>query len=155
MNNDSSHAIQEICLRLLARREHSRKELAEKLRLRGFSSDESQAVLDRLAEQGWQSDERYAECFARQRIQNGYGPVKIAYELQQRGGGEVDLDALVAELKCDWMELARQVYSRKYPHTAQMNVQEWHRRSRFLQQRGFSGDLIRALFAQLDIRLER
>lgn len=155
MDNDTNHQIEEICLRLLARREHSRKELTEKLRLRGFSSDESQAVIDRLSEKGWQSDERYAECFARQRIQNGYGPVKIAYELQQRGGGTVDMDALIAELKGDWVELIRQVYLGKYPHTSQLNVQEWLKRSRFLQQRGFSGDLIKTLFILLNIRLVR
>ncbi|WP_305908948.1 regulatory protein RecX [Methylomarinum sp. Ch1-1] len=147
--------IKDICLRLLARREHSQKELQDKLVLRGFDRISSQEVIAELAEQGWQSDDRYAESYARQRIEKGCGPVRIAHELKLRGGGDADLDAIVTELAGSWMEALQRVYLGKYANDKRMPAKEWLKRSRFLQQRGFSGDMIKALFVQLDISLER
>lgn len=147
--------IKDICLRLLARREHSQKELLDKLALRGFDAESSLAVIAELAEQGWQSDDRYAESYARQRIQKGYGPLRIAYELQQRGAGGVDLDALLEEMDESWLNILEKIYLSKYDPDTGLSAKEWLKRSRFLQQRGFSGDLIKVLYAYLGIRLER
>jgi len=51
----------EQAVRLLARREHSRRELARKLAERDFPEAEREAALDRLEREGLQSDERFAE----------------------------------------------------------------------------------------------
>lgn len=146
--------IEAVCLRLLARREHSRRELFDKLALRGFDRDEVEPVVDELIEQNWQNDERYAECYIRQRIANGYGPIRIAYELQQRGIGDADLDAQ-AEEQGGWQNLALDAYSRKYDEEKSLTPNEWAKRNRFLQQRGFSGDMIKRVFAELKIKLCR
>ncbi len=143
--------IEAICLRLLARREHSRRELVDKLALRGFERNEVEAVIDELAEQNWQNDERFAECYARQRIASGYGPIRIRYELQQRGIGEADLDA-EAEEQGGWDNLALNVYLNKYGKDRALTQNEWLKRSRFLQQRGFGGEMIKRLFAELKIK---
>ena len=90
--------IREICFRLLTRRDHSYKELIEKLVVKGFDRFESQAIVDILAEQGWQSDQRFAESYTRYRIKKGFGPVKISFELQQRGIVNVDLDSTLVDL---------------------------------------------------------
>ena len=82
--NCDSTQIKESCLRLLARREHSQKELLNKLLVKGFDKDEILAVIEEFALQGWQSDSRYAESYARHRIQKGYGPISIAYELRKQ-----------------------------------------------------------------------
>lgn len=147
--------IKDIGLRLLARREHSQKELLDKLTLRGFDAETSRRVVSELAEQGWQCDRRYAESYARQRIEKGYGPLRIQYELQQRGITEVDLDGVLDELNENWLTIVEKTYLNKYDPDARLSTKEWLKRSRFLQQRGFGGDLIRALYAQLEIRLER
>ncbi|MGZ0080601.1 regulatory protein RecX [Methylomonas sp. YC3] len=146
--------IEAICLRLLARREHSRRELLDKLALRGFDRDEVEPVIDQIAEQNWQNDARYAECYVRQRIQNGYGPMRIRYELQQRGINDADLDAQ-AEEQGGWQNVLLDVYSRKYDDEKSLTQNEWLKRSRFLQQRGFSGEMIKRLFAELKIKLAR
>ncbi|MGR9012035.1 MAG: regulatory protein RecX [Gammaproteobacteria bacterium] len=149
---DVAKEIQEVCLRLLARREHSQKELLAKLILRGFDKDVALPVIDELAEQGWQDDLRYAESYARFRIQKGYGPIRVGYELRQNGITELDLDGIAQQEAGSWMALLEQVYSKKYSHDAVLDRNEWAKRSRFLLHRGFSGAMIGALFDQLDIR---
>ena len=146
--------IEAVCLRLLTRREHSQKELLDKLALRGFQRDEVEPVIDALAEQNWQNDGRYAECYVRQRIASGYGPVRIRYELQQRGINDVDLNAQVEE-HGGWENLLMDVYCNKYDDEKSLTQNEWLKRSRFLQQRGFSGEMIKHLFAELKIKLGR
>jgi regulatory protein len=145
--------INESCLRLLARREHSQKELLNKLLLKGFAKDDILAVIDELALQGWQSDSRYAESYARHRIQKGYGPFFIAYELRQNGVDEVDLEDLVQKTAGSWVDLLEQIYIKRYGHDSFLDRKEWAKRSRFLMQRGFPGTLISALFDHLNIKL--
>jgi len=146
--------IEQICLRLLARREHSQRELLDKLALRGFNRDEAELVIGEMAEQSWQNDERYAECYVRQRIASGYGPIRIRYELQQRGIDAVDLDAQVEE-QGGWQHLLLDVYRNKYDDDQSLTQNEWLKRSRFLQQRGFSGEMIKRLFIKMKIKLGR
>lgn len=147
--------IEQICLRLLTRREHSQRELLEKLALRGFSQDEALPVLEQIAEQNWQNDERFADVFVRQRIASGYGPLRIRYELQQRGITGVDLEALAVEAAGGWLESILALYGRKYAAEQSLSQAEWVKRSRFLQQRGFSGETIKQLLAELKIKLSR
>ena len=137
---------------MLARREHSRRELLDKLALRGFERSEVQPIIDELVEQNWQNDARYAECFVRERIAKGYGPIRIVYELQQRGIKDIDPDAQ-AEEQGGWQQLALEVYLRKYGDGRSLTPSEWLKRSRFLQQRGFGGEMIKRVFAELKIKL--
>nr|WP_305891056.1 regulatory protein RecX [Methylomonas sp. WSC-7] len=139
---------------MLARREHSRRELQDKLALRGFNRDEVEPVIDGMAEQNWQNDQRYTECYVRQRIRSGYGPVRIRYELQQRGINDADLD-IQADEQGGWQNLLLEVYSGKYGDEKSLTQNEWLKRSRFLQQRGFSGEMIKRLYAELKIKLVR
>jgi regulatory protein len=140
--NRVSNEIKEICLRLLARREHSQKELLNKLLIKGFDKDDILAVIEELARQGWQSDLRYAESYARHRIQKGYGPISVTYELRQNGIDAVDREDIVQKTAGSWMDLLEQVYTKKYNHDALMDRSEWAKRSRFLLQRGFSGAMV-------------
>ena len=58
----------------LARREHSRLELYQKLKQRQFEPDVINSELNKLLDEGLQSDERFAEAFLRSRIDKGKGP---------------------------------------------------------------------------------
>ena len=150
--NRVSTEIKEICLRLLARREHSQKELLNKLLIKGFNKDDILAVIEELALQGWQNDLRYAESYARHRIQKGYGPISVTYELRQNGVDAVNLENIVQKTAGSWMELLEQVYTKKYNHNTLMDRSEWAKRSRFLLHRGFSGAMVSALFGHLNIK---
>lgn len=145
-------SIEQTCLRLLARREHSKRELLDKLALRGFRQDEAEPVIAEIAERNWQNDDRYADCFTRQRIEKGYGPIRIRYELQQRGINNPNLDALAEEIAGGWLNHLLDVYGNKYNEEPVLSQSEWLKRNRFLLQRGFSGEMIKALLVELKIK---
>lgn len=144
----SASQIRPLCLQWLARRDYSQQELLAKLAGRGFAYDHSAAVIAELARQGWQSDRRYAENYARSRIRKGYGPNAIACGLNRHGIADVDLDGLAeAEAGC-WQNLLMQVYQKKYPEPARA-AKEWAKRGRFLLQRGFPAAMIKSLFNEV------
>ena len=69
----------------LSRREHSKKELFNKLFKRVNDLELLNQEIDRLANEGLQSDERFSEAYIRSKTQAGYGPIKIKMELTQKG----------------------------------------------------------------------
>ncbi|GAA5444424.1 regulatory protein RecX [Microbulbifer sp. NBRC 101763] len=134
-------------LELLARREHSRHELKQKLAGK-FPGADFDALFERLQTLNYQSDQRFAEVFVRARVQRGQGPMRIRQELQQRGiRGELATHA-IEQLEVDWFELAQEQLQRKYrapinialPRDQQMK--ERARRQRYLAYRGFPADAI-------------
>lgn len=159
--NEKACEIRNICLRLLVARDHSKTELLNKLAVKGFDKACAQTVVDELAEEGWQDDSRYAESYARSRIVKGYGPVRIGYELRLQGialgsmdnGASFDLEAIAQAEAGGWSALLERVYRKKYRPVIKLTYGEWARRSRFLTQRGFSGDMIAELFERLNIEL--
>jgi regulatory protein len=72
-------------LRLLARRPHSRAELAQACARWGLGSEESQALLDRLARAGLVDDIGLARRLADQRQAAGHGRLRIAHDLRRLG----------------------------------------------------------------------
>lgn len=154
LSNAEFVEIRDCCLRLLARREHSRRELLNKLEANGFKQDVTQKIIDDLAEEGLQSDARFTENFIRQRIRTGHGPVRIAYELRQRGIDDFDPDELVVEMAGSWPDVIEQVYHKKYKNSKSITRNEWSKRTRFLQQRGFTFEMIRSLYRRLDGSLD-
>ncbi len=145
--------IQQICLRLLAMHEHSQRELIDKLALRGYSRADVEPIITEFAEQGWQDNQRFAECYARQRMIKGYGPVRICYELQQRGIAEFDLEQLAEDNVGGWINSLLQIYENKFDQQSKLSRAEWLKRSRFLQQRGFSHDMIKQMLTELKIKI--
>ena len=131
---------------LLARREHSFHELRRKLRRR-FSEEISEEALDeaiqRLADQGLQSDQRFAESYLRLRVGAGFGPQRIRLELRERGVDEDMVSQVIAQCDEDWLARACAVYEKKFGHTLAEGPRELAKRQRFLHYRGFSPELIR------------
>jgi regulatory protein len=128
-----SKQIKNDCLRLLTRRDHSRKEIVS-------------AVIDDLAQQSWQDDTRYAESYARMRSHKGFGPIHIAYELKQQGIEAHTVDKVLQATSDNWLNLMEQVYNKKYPESLTIDSNERAKRVRFLLQRGFSSAMITTLF---------
>ena len=70
----------------LSMREHCRKELETKLRTKGYNACEIEAALDRLEEENFLSDARYAEVFIRLRLRkNPEGKEIIIMRLIEKG----------------------------------------------------------------------
>ena len=126
---------------MLARREHSREELARKLSPHAESPEALETVLDFLVSKKLLSNERFAEVRANW-LARKYGAAKIRDDLRSRGIPE-ELAARAAPA-ADEVEKAKAILARKYRLPATTR-EERARRARFLQGRGFSGDLIRRL----------
>ena len=128
---------------LLSRREHSQRELLRKLSKR-YDSDELKDALDGLAEEGLQSDHRFAESFTRERMVRGYGPLRIEAELRERGVTSAIASTVLNDVpeaeETTWLEQAVALVHRKYGEAPPEDLPEKARRMRFLGQRGF-GDL--------------
>jgi len=126
---------------LLARREHSKLELQQKMQNRGFSDELISQNIENFAKQGWQSDFRYAEMLIRSRISKRHGPLKITMELKQKGLTD-DIISLSMQIDVNWSEVARKALIKKY--SSQPIVQnDKNKRYRFLQQRGFYNEQIK------------
>jgi len=127
-------------MNLLARREHSRRELRQKLLKRFNDSDLVDEQLDRLSQENLQSDIRFAESFLRQRLTRGHGPLRIRQEMRQRGISDAQISAAIDVEAPNWHDLAEQTYHRKFGVLPAEDIKEKARRSRFMQYRGFSAD---------------
>jgi len=129
---------------MLARREHSQRELTQKLTGKGFKKEDIEQLLQEFAEKNWQSDIRFAESYSRSRLQKGFGPIRIQLELRERGV-DINLDTLFDEPP-DWANLLTQLATKKYGGQPPTDIKERAKRMRFLQHKGFSGELIKHLF---------
>lgn len=148
---DPEYRARAVALRLLARREHSRQELATKLRQREIEAVIIERVLDEYEESDWLSDIRFADVYARHRRDLAYGPVKIRAELQQRGIS-FEPECLAETPEEAWVELAIRWRQRRFGlASVHDNWPEKARQARSLSQRGFTGGQIdRALEAVED-----
>ena len=127
---------------LLARREHSRKELYTKLsgRCEQINLD---TVLDDLERNGYLSDQRFTESFIRMRTAQGHGEVRIRFDLRQKGVAAEMISSVLDESGIDWYEQAADVYSRKFrTAVGEKDYKERSKRMRYLAQRGFNMDQI-------------
>ena len=139
-------SLRERALRHLARRDHSRAELARKLAAHG-DADEIDAVIERMGELGLQSDTRYAEAFVRGKA-GRFGASRLRSELARRG---IDRDlineAIAGECVESEADRARAVLRGRFTEPP-ADAREWARQARFLQTRGFAPDLIRKLLKE-------
>ena len=136
----------EAALCLLARREHSLRELRTKLSSRGYETDEIVRTLDRLAGRDLVSDERFAEAFLRSRLERGQGPLKIRAQLRERGVDAPLVDAVLNEAEVDWDRRAAAARSSRFGEPRPGNREDMARQARFLRGRGFSeGQVARAV----------
>ena len=139
-------SLRERALRHLARRDHSRAELARKLSAHG-DADEIEAVIERMGELGLQSDTRYAEAFVRGKA-GRFGASRLRSELARRG---IDRDlineAIAGECVESEADRARAVLRGRFTEPP-ADAREWARQARFLQTRGFAPDLIRKLLKE-------
>jgi regulatory protein len=145
-------AVRRAAMNLLARREHSFHELLGKLTEKFPDFDRDQVVvpaLQRLRDENLQSDARFANAWVNYRAGRGVGPLKIAAELHPR---KLDRELLTRALYLDgpdWEEKCAEALRRKFKVRAEPTREERARMQRFLMQRGFESDQIRAAMKKL------
>lgn len=127
---------------LLARREHSFAELADKLAQKGHNEADIQDALATCQRQGLQSDARYADSLCRTRMRQGYGPVRIRQELKTKRVAREHIEEVLCMEPQDWLQHAMDVWKKKYEHSVNASFAEKQKQKQFLLYRGFSMETI-------------
>ena len=98
---------------LLARRDHSEKELMEKLSHKGYT-DGAEVAIEKLRNSGYVSDERFAKLYVRElRSLKKYGKRRIEQELYRKGIDRDIISEVLDETDFDESELVTLI-ERKY-----------------------------------------
>ena len=130
----------------LARREYGQTELIKKLADKGYDRSVAEQAVNKLTEDGLQSDQRFAGAFVQSRINQGKGPVRIRLDLGQRGVGDAAIELAIEDASANWFELARDVRLRKFGTGKPSDFKAKAKQMRFLQYRGFEQDHVQAAF---------
>ena len=141
-NPEEEIAIRTTAMRLLARREHSRLELKNKLENRGFEEIIVFRLLDSLENENLLSDKRFARSFIENRSLTGYGPNRIRFELVNRGVSRAIANDLIEEANIDWSQCSLDLIQKRFGIDKPNNFSDWAKRARYLKQRGFELDEI-------------
>jgi regulatory protein len=132
----------------LARREHTRAELARKLASHADSPEELADLLDDLSGRKLISDERFAvtrsESLARK-----FGAARVVRELRGKGVADDAVERISGELKASELERARAVWRKRFG-SAPRSAAERAKQGRFLQGRGFSFEVIQRIIRGSD-----
>lgn len=127
----------------LARREHSRAELARKLAPHAESLEQLDALLQELQAKNLLSDARFVDALARQRSAR-FGAARVKQELRTHGVDDELLRSTVAQLRQSELERAKALWQRRFGEAA-ADPAGRARQARFLAGRGFSSEVIAKL----------
>ena len=145
MNDDAYKAIYNKALDIISRREHSQKELSDKL-IKEFNIPELvDSVIHGLLEKDLLNDYRYSESYVVARKRKGFGPKKIGYELVSRGVNE-NIASEVIGAEGGWNEAALKAFNKKFKAGIGEDFKEQNKQKAFLQNRGFSFQEIDSVF---------
>jgi regulatory protein len=146
----SSRAL-DSAFRILARRDHTRKELAVKLRQKGHDRTATESALARCRELGYLDDAKTAAIIARHLVDSGYGPLRVRQTLGQKGLDDALIEQALAYCGDDETQvLSAQRMLEKKASRLRREVDPWKRRQkayRFLAGRGFSSAIINRAIA--------
>ncbi|MBI3777586.1 MAG: regulatory protein RecX [Gammaproteobacteria bacterium] len=129
-------------MQYLARREHSRRELHDKLLKKGCDEAIATETVKRLEQERLVSDDRFMESLIQARRSRGYGPLRIQKELQDKGVTAEAIERWLDVSGREWLEDIRRVQRKKFGARLPRSFTERARQARFLQYRGFTYDQI-------------
>nr|MDA7554790.1 recombination regulator RecX [Gammaproteobacteria bacterium] len=145
MTEDSYIEIYNKALDILSRREHSQKELSDKLLKKFSNQDLIEQSIQKLEDNCLVNDERFSEHYVAARKRKGFGPKKISYELVSKGVEKSIVSKAIFE-SGEWKELARQVFNKKFKEGVAVDFKLKNKQKNFLINRGFSFTEIESVF---------
>jgi len=133
-------------LDIISRREHSKKEVRDKLLKKFDDLSVIEDVIEKLIKNSLLNDSRYAEMYTRARKRKGFGPKRIGYELNSRGVSET-LSSIAIEEEGGWLEAAENAFNKKFKDGISLDFKTKLKQKSFLQNRGFSFKEIDSIFS--------
>src|SRR5664279_4828843 len=134
-------SLRERALAMLARREHTRTEMARKLSPHCEYPEQIEQLLDTLVARGWLSETRFAESRANA-LARKFGSRKIEYDLRNRGVSAEVVEQTVERALAQELNNCRAAWQKKFGALPQ-DAAERGRQMRFLAGRGFSAEAVR------------
>ncbi len=138
-----SPSLRSRALKLIARREYSRRELSARLAAHADNPEELEALLDEFERDGWLSEKRLVEALVHTR-RSRYGSARVLHELKGKGVSENGLERARQALAAGELEAARTVWQKKFGRLPK-NLAERAKQARFLAGRGFSAEVVHKL----------
>ena len=145
MSDDIFNFIYNKALDLLSRREHSSKEIREKLLLRFDDKITINSVITKLEENNLINDTRFAEAYVSSRKRKGFGPKKISFELLSKGVSESVANRIIDE-EGGWKRAAKLAFTKKFKNGLSSDVKNSLKQKSFLKNRGFGFKEIESVF---------
>ncbi len=145
MSNDIFNFIYNKALDLLSRREHSSKEIRDKLLLRFDDKIVINSVITKLKENNLINNTRFAEAYVSSRKRKGFGPKKICFELLSKGVSESVANRIINE-EGGWKRAAKLVFTKKFKNGLSSDVKDSLKQKSFLKNRGFGFKEIESVF---------
>ena len=132
---------------LISFRDHSRRELIDKLR-RDYPVERAEAAADRLEELGLINDERYARRYAADLINiKRLSQRGVRQKLSEKGVGRDLIDEVLSELDVDERDQLREIINKKYSRS--LNDEKERRRAvNALSRMGYSYSDIKSVMAE-------
>jgi len=135
-------------LRLLSQREHSRKELEQKLKPHEETPGELAEALDFLAAKDFINEKRVVESVVNRRASK-LGAARVKQELVAKGLPADDIAEAVEAMRSTELDRALQVWRKRFG-TPPSDASERAKQVRFLVSRGFAPEVVRRVVAGAD-----
>ena len=135
-------------LRLLSQREHSRKELEQKLKPHEETPGELAEALDFLAAKDFINEKRVVESVVNRRSTK-LGAARVRQELMAKGLPAHDIAEAVQAMRGTELERALVVWRKKFG-APPLDASERAKQVRFLVSRGFAAEVVRRVVAGAD-----
>jgi regulatory protein len=135
-------------LRLLSQREHSRKELEQKLKPHEEMPGELAEALDFLAAKDFINEKRVVESVVNRRSSK-LGAARVRQELMAKGLPADDIAEAVEAMRSTELERALVVWRKKFG-APPVDASDRGKQVRFLVSRGFAPDVVRRVVAGAD-----
>lgn len=140
-------------LRILTRRDHSKYELSQKLKARGYAGEILRKVISECERFDYINDERVAVVFTRQLHRKGFGRKRIQFDLNSKGFSAEHIQEVLADCisdadECRCAEKTFQKHSRRFDKEKDI-LKRKEKIYRFLHRRGFANTVITQIIAKL------
>ena len=142
LNNAKSLRIK--IMNFLARREHTNKEIYEKLKNRVEDLNLLTEEITKLMDEGLIDNKRFAEQYIYSRSTKGFGPLRIEQELNKRGVDQKISQELLNSK--DWSNFAKLALQKKKGSNILLDGKDILKIKRFLNYRGFNNFHIEEAF---------
>ncbi len=146
ISKDHYQKVLNSALRILTGRNHSKYELTQKLKQRGFTPEDIEKAVSECERFDYINDERTSRVYIRQLILKGYGVKRIRHEMNKKGLRSKGIQNILSETvsDADEREGAERILKKNIKRFERQSDRKKRRDKiyRFLYARGFSQEVI-------------